>query len=157
MDLLQQGKDNEAEVFVGINTRQRNGLDMVSTILKEHLRKVANVTLERRPSQARELLGTKGVTEKAAAGATSSDQESSINQVEPRCGKRHHEIPMTPVTFVKDTKVPPGTMRELLVQILIGQEGIRLITSAYQHRDKEGSEHWTRRCLYPKAISLITE
>ena len=48
-------------------------------------------------------------------------------------------------------------MRELPVQMPIGQEGIGLITPAYQHRDKEGPEHWTRRCLYPKAISLITE
>ena len=58
MDLLQQGNDDEAEVFVGNNTRKRNGLDMVSKMLKEHLKKVANVTLERRLSQATELLGT---------------------------------------------------------------------------------------------------
>ena len=63
---------------------------------------------------------------------------------------------MTPVMLVRDTKVPLGTMRELPVQMLIGQEGIGLITPAYQHRDKEGPEHWTRRCLYPKAISLLT-
>ena len=144
-------------MFVGNNTHQRNGLDMVLTMLKEHLRKVADVTLERRLSQATELLGTEVVTEKAAAGATSSGQEPSLKQVEPRSGKQYHEMPMTPVMLVRDTKVPPGTMRELPVQMPIGQEGIRLITPAYQHRDKEGPEHWTRRCLYPKAISLITE
>ena len=79
MDLLQQGKDYEAEVFVGNNSLQRNGLDMVSTMLKEHLRKVANFTLERRPSQATELLGREVVTEKTVAGATNSCQETSLN------------------------------------------------------------------------------
>ena len=87
LDLLQRGTENEVQVFVGNNTRQRIGLDMVSTMLKEHLRKVADVTLERRPSQATELLGTEVVTEKAAAGATSLGQEPSLNQVEPRSGK----------------------------------------------------------------------
>ena len=86
MDLLQQGKDNEAEVFMGNNTRQRNGLDMVSKMLKEHLKKVANVTLERRPSQATELLGTEVVTEKEVASAASPGKEPSLNQVEPKSG-----------------------------------------------------------------------
>ena len=113
--------------------------------------------MKRRPSEATELLGTEVVKEKAAAGATSLGQEPSLNQVEPKSGKQYHEMPMTPVMLVRDTKVPPGTMRELPVQTPIGQEGIGLITPAYQHRDKEGPEHWTRRCLYPKAISLITE
>ena len=97
------------------------------------------------------------VIEKEAAGATSLGKEPSLNQVEPKSGKQYHEMPMTPVMLVRDTKVPPGTMRELPVQMPMGQEGIRLITPAYQHRDKEGPEHWTRWCLYPKAISLITE
>ena len=142
---------------MGNNSCQRNSLNMVSKMLKEHLIKVANITMERRPSQATELLGTEVVTEKEAAGATSSGKEPSLNQVEPKSGKKYHEMPMTPVMLVRDTKVPPGTMRELPVQTPIGQEGIRLIIPAYQHRDKEGPEHWTRRCLYPKAISLITE
>ena len=30
LTLIQQGKDEEVEVFVGNNTRQRNGLNMVS-------------------------------------------------------------------------------------------------------------------------------
>ena len=39
----------------------------------------------------------------------------------------------------------------------IGYEGIGLITPAYQHRNMGGPEHSTKRCWYPKAISLITE
>ena len=39
---------------------------MVSKMLEEHLKKVANITLERRLSQATELLGTEVVTEKEA-------------------------------------------------------------------------------------------
>ena len=87
LDLLQQGKENEAEVFVGNNTHQRNSLNMVSKMLEEHLKKVANITLERRLSQATELLGTEVVTEKEAAGAASPDEEPSHNQMEQKLGK----------------------------------------------------------------------
>ena len=56
LEPLQQGKEEEGEVFVGNNTRQ-SSLNMVSRMLEEHLKKVANITLERKPSQATELLG----------------------------------------------------------------------------------------------------
>ena len=45
LTLLQQGKDEEAEVFVGNNTKQRNGKDMVTGMLQEHLQKISNVML----------------------------------------------------------------------------------------------------------------
>ena len=65
LTLLQQGKEEEAEVFVGNNTRQRDGLNMVAGMLQEHLQKIANITLERTPSQAMELLEAEpGNTEK---------------------------------------------------------------------------------------------
>ena len=44
-------------------------------------------------------------------------------------------------------------MKEITVQVPIGHEGIGLITPA----DKCLGDTWTRRCIYPKAISLITE
>ena len=56
LTLLQQGKEEEAEVFIGNNTRQRDGKSMVAGMLQEHLQKIANVTLEQTPSQATELL-----------------------------------------------------------------------------------------------------
>ena len=43
--LLQQGKDKEAEVFIGNNTKQRNGKGMVAGMLQEHLQKIVNITL----------------------------------------------------------------------------------------------------------------
>ena len=67
---------------------------MVSRMLEEHLKKVANITLERRPSQATELLGTEVVTEKEAAGANSLDEELSHNQMEQKPGKQYHEMPI---------------------------------------------------------------
>merc|ERR1711989_289529 len=36
-NLIQQGKEEEAEVFIGNNTRQRKGLNMVSGMLEGHL------------------------------------------------------------------------------------------------------------------------
>ena len=71
LDLLQQGKENEVEVFVGNNTPQRNGLHMVSKMLKEQVKKEVDVTLKRRLSHATELLGTEMVTGKEAAGEDS--------------------------------------------------------------------------------------
>ena len=58
LTLIQQGKEEEAEVFVGNNTRQRNGLNMVSDMLEGHLQKISNITLKWTPSEATELLGT---------------------------------------------------------------------------------------------------
>ena len=46
LKLLQQGKEEEVEVFVGNNTRQRDGKSVVAGMLQEHLQKMANVTLE---------------------------------------------------------------------------------------------------------------
>ena len=110
-----------------------------------------------REDQVKPLSCWEVVTEKEVAGADSPGKESSLNQVEPKPGKQYHEMPITLVMLVRDIKVLPGTMMEILVQTRIGHKGIGLITPAYQHRDMEGPEHWTRRCLYPKAISLITE
>ena len=74
-------------MFIGNNTRQGSSLNIVSRMLEEHLKKVANITLERRPSQATELLGTEVVTGKEAAGMDSLDGEPSHNQMENEQGK----------------------------------------------------------------------
>ena len=59
LTLIQQGKEEEVEVFIRNNTRQRNSLNMVSDMLEGHLQKISNITLKRTPSQATQLLGTK--------------------------------------------------------------------------------------------------
>ena len=50
LELIKQGKGKDAEVFVGNNRCQRNGINMVSCMLEEHLKKVANITLKPVPS-----------------------------------------------------------------------------------------------------------
>lgn len=50
LNLIQQGKEEYAEIFIGNDTRQRNGLNMVSETLEGHLQKIANIMLERTPS-----------------------------------------------------------------------------------------------------------
>ena len=57
LTLLQQGKE-EAEIFFGNNTKERNGKEMVAGMLQEHLQKIVNVSLKRTPSQATKLLHT---------------------------------------------------------------------------------------------------
>ena len=70
--LIQQGKEEDAEVFVRNNTRQRDGLNMVSKMLEGHLQKVVNIALKRVPSQATELLGTELVNTGKPAGESNS-------------------------------------------------------------------------------------
>ena len=50
--------------------------------------------------------------------------------------------------MVHDEKIPPGTMKEILVHASLGHEGISLITPMIGGHI---------RCMYPKAISLMTE
>ena len=57
LTLLQQGKE-EVKIFVGNNTKERNGKEMVAGMLQEHLQKIVKVSLKWTPSQATELLDT---------------------------------------------------------------------------------------------------
>ena len=57
-------------------------------------------------------------------------------------------MPEKDVQVVRDEKIPPGTMKEILVHTGIGHEGICLITPLV-----EGDI----RCIYPRAISLMTK
>ena len=52
LELIQQGKEEDAEVFVRNNTHQRDGFNMVSKMLKGHLQKVANIALKQVPSNS---------------------------------------------------------------------------------------------------------
>ena len=79
LTLIQQGREDEAEVFVGNNTRQRDGLNMVSGMLQEHIQKIANKLLERTPSQATELLGTKLVNPERKADQEDMEEEPAAN------------------------------------------------------------------------------
>ena len=57
LTLLQQGNE-EAKIFVGNNTRERDGKSLITGMLQEHLQKIGNVALRQKPSQATELLDT---------------------------------------------------------------------------------------------------
>ena len=57
LTLLQQGNE-EAEIFVGNNTRERNGKGLITGMLQEHLQKIGNVALRQKPNQATDLLDT---------------------------------------------------------------------------------------------------
>ena len=87
LNLIQQGKEEDAEVFIGNNTRQRNGLNMVSDMLEGHLQKLANITLERTLSQATELLGTKLVKTGEALDKGKAEKEHAANQMGTNQGK----------------------------------------------------------------------
>ena len=55
LELAQQGNE-DAEIFVGNNTKERNGEERIKTMLEEYLQKLDNLALERLSSQATKLL-----------------------------------------------------------------------------------------------------
>ena len=75
---------------------------MVSDMLEGHLQKISNITLERTPSQATELLGTELVSTEKVADQEDTEKEPATNQMEDDHGKRYQEIPgiglITPAT-----------------------------------------------------------
>ena len=82
LTLLQQGKEEEAEVFVRNNTRQRDRKSMVAGMLQEHLQKIANVTLERTPSQATELLEAEPQNSEKEKTQDLMKEEPTMSQIE---------------------------------------------------------------------------
>ena len=126
--MLQQGKEEEAEVFVGNNTRQRDGKSMVAGMLQEHLQKMVNVTLERSPSQATELLEVEPQNSEKEKTPALMKEEPTMSQIEEIRGKHYQAMPEMDVRVVRDEKIPPGTMKEILVHTGIGHDGICLIT-----------------------------
>ena len=93
LTLLQQGKHEEAEVFVGNNTKQRNRKEMVVGMLQEHLQKIANVLLRQTPSQATELLEAKPQSPEIKEPQGSAEEEPTINHTEEIKGKRYQAMP----------------------------------------------------------------
>ena len=79
LNLIQQEKEEDAEIFIRNNTRQRNGLNMVSEMLEGYLQKIANIMLERTPSQATELLGTKLITTDETPDKGDAEEEPTAN------------------------------------------------------------------------------
>ena len=57
-------------------------------------------------------------------------------------------MPKVDIRIVRDKKFPPGTTKEILVQLYLGHEGVGMITPA-----PGGDLH----CIHPKAISLMTK
>ena len=100
LELIQQGKGEDAEVFVRNNTHQRDGLNMVSKMLEGHLQKIANITLKQMPSQAMELLGTELVNTGETVGEGKAGQEPTSNQMESDQGKQCQEKPEVDVQMV---------------------------------------------------------
>ena len=78
LTLLQQGKE-EAEIFIGNNTKERNGKEMVTGMLCEHLQKISNVSLKRTPSQATELLDTGGLAVSMGTQKGVLPEEPTVN------------------------------------------------------------------------------
>ena len=98
--MLQQGKEEEAEVFVGNNTRQRDGKSMVAGMLQEHLQKIANVTLEQTPSQATELLEAEPQNSEKENTQDLMNEEPNISQIEEIRGKRYQAMPEVDVQII---------------------------------------------------------
>ena len=69
-----------------------------------------------------ELLGTEVVNTEKPAGKSNSEKEPTANQME--CGqkKQYQETPEVDIRRVQDKKIPPGMMKEILVQANIGQK-----------------------------------
>ena len=80
--MLQQGKEEEAEVFVRNNTKQRDGKSMVAGMLQEHLQKIANVTLQRTPSHATELLEAEPQSSEREKAQEHAKEEPTISRTE---------------------------------------------------------------------------
>ena len=81
-------------------------------------------------------------------GGGKSEKEPTTNQMENDQRKQYQEMPKVDVRIVQDKKIPPGTMKKIVVQANIGHKGVRLITPA------PGGDLY---CIHPKAISLMTE
>ena len=82
LTLLKQEKEEEAEVFVRNNTRQRDGKRMVAGMLQEHLQKIANATLEQTPSQAMELLEAEPQNSEKESTQDHMKEEPTMSQIE---------------------------------------------------------------------------
>ena len=113
-----------------------------------HQQKLANITLERTLSQATELLGTELIKTGKALDKGKAEKEPAASQMETDQGKGYQEMPEVDIQTVQDKRIPPGTMKEILVHANLGHKGIRLITPS-----AEGD----LCCIHPKSICLMTK
>ena len=98
LTLLQQRKE-EAKIFSN-NTKERNGKDIVSRMLQEHLQKIANVSLKRTPSQATELLDTEPQDLQTKEHQDSVEKEPTMNHTEEIKGWRYQAVPEVDVRTI---------------------------------------------------------
>ena len=131
-----------------IHDKETDRLNMVAGMLQEHLQKIANITLERTPSQATELLETEPVNTEKKMDQDHTKEEPTVNQIDDDQRKCYQEMPEVDIRMVHEERIPPGTMKQILVHASLGHEGIGLITPV------TGGD---LRCICPKAISLMTE
>ena len=75
---------------------------MVSDMLEGHLQKIFNITLERTPTQAMELLGTELVNIEETLDIDKAKKEPAANQMEADQGKRYQEMPEVDVRMVHE-------------------------------------------------------
>ena len=59
----------------------------------------------------------------------------------------YQAMPEVDVRMVREEKIKPGTMTEILVHANLGYEGVSLISPVW---------NLDNRCMYPRAISLMT-
>ena len=123
LTLIRQGKD-EAEIFVGNNTKERNGKELITGMLQEHLQKLNKVSLKRTSSQATELLDSKPQKTAVEEVQRSAKEGQTMNHTEEIQGRRYQAMPDVDVRTVRVEKLEPGTMREILVQANLGHEGL---------------------------------
>ena len=91
LTLIQQ-ENEEAEMFVGNNTRERNGKERIETMLWEHLQKLDKEVSERMPSQATALLDTEP-KKKDQEAPEANKVGQSINHTEEIDGRQYQEMP----------------------------------------------------------------
>ena len=70
-----------------------------------------------------------------------------MNHAEEVKGKRYQPMPKVDVRTIREEKINPRTMREILVHANMGHDGISLISPVWD---------LDNRCMYPWAISLMT-
>ena len=81
---------------------------MMSKMLESHLQKIANIMLERTPSQAMELLGTKLITTGKTPDKGDPEEEPAVNQMETDQGIQYQERPEVDVRTVRDERILLG-------------------------------------------------
>ena len=78
---------------------------MVAGMLQEHLQKIANITLERTPSQAMELLEAEPVNTEKKKDQDHTREEPTTNQIEDDQRKRYREMPEVDVRMVREERI----------------------------------------------------